>query len=71
MSKPIRMNIRISKDQNRMLNHIGGHTKGFEKMFNFYLDNYDLASMDKENDVRKKILDSLEKNDIERIPKQP
>ncbi len=43
MKKNKHLRIRLNDDQDFILRELGGHTKGFETILNFYLDNYDLA----------------------------
>ena len=59
--KNLKLNIRINKDQDFLLRELGGHTKGFEKMFNFYLDNYDMADEQSRDIHREEALDKARK----------
>lgn len=56
MSKNKIMSIRISEDQDFLLGELGGHTKGFELMYLFFLDNHDMAA---EFETRQKMIEIL------------
>ena len=60
--KNLKMNIRISDEQDFLLRELGGHTPGFEKMFNFYLENYDTSEEFEKEEKRKNTLDRIRLN---------
>jgi len=40
MPKDLKLNIRIDEERDDLLRSLGGHTKGFETLADFYLENY-------------------------------
>lgn len=59
MPKDLKLNIRIDEDKDTLLRSLGGHTKGFETIADFYLENYKGSEAEKREKKKKQNLEKI------------